>query len=67
NQLLVVFKTWQGKGFNMEGYLYAATPLGPQDTSTNAYGSAVITLGSLDLVLGKQVNANWFRVSYNLD
>jgi hypothetical protein len=58
-QLLVVFKTWQGKGFNMEGWLYATVPLGPHDIAKDAYGRSVITLGPMDLALEKQVNTNW--------
>jgi hypothetical protein len=67
SQLLVVFKTWQGKGFNMEGWLYAAVPFGPHDTSKDAYGKSVVTLGPMDFALEKPVNTNWYHVSYKLD
>jgi hypothetical protein len=67
NQLLVVFSTWRGKGFNIEGYLYTAVPLEPQDTSKDGYGKKVITLGPMDLALDEQLNTNWYRVSYKLD
>lgn len=66
-QLIIVFKTWRGKGFNMEGYLYAATPLGPQDTSKDAYGKKNLTLGPMNLEIKRQINTNWYQVSYKLD
>jgi hypothetical protein len=67
DQLLVVFKTWRGKGFNMEGYLYAAAPLRPQDTTNDVYGNKIIALGPIDLVLEKQIETNWYQVNYDLD
>ena len=67
NQLLVVFKTWRGKDFNMEGYLYAAKPLSAAEITKDYYGHSVVVIGPIDLVLEKQLDPNWYRVSYKLD
>ncbi|MGD0262748.1 MAG: hypothetical protein ABSD29_23525 [Verrucomicrobiota bacterium] len=67
NQLLVVFKTWRGKGFNMEGFLYAAQPLSGAEITKDYYGHSVIVIGPMELVLEKQLDLNWYRVSYELD
>jgi len=66
-QLLVVFKTWRGKGYNLEGFLYVGHSLGTDDINKDAYGKQIITLGPIDLTLEKQLNPNWYRVSYKLD
>ena len=67
NQLIVVFKTWQGKGFNMEGFLYAAKPLSGAGVSKDYYGHSVVIIGPMELVLERQLDPNWYRVSYKLD
>ena len=67
NQILVVFKTWRGKGRNMEGYLYAARPISATELSKDYYGDSVVVIDHLELVLGKQPDPNWYRVSYKLD
>ena len=67
NQLLVVFKTWRGKGFNMEGYLYAAKPLSAAEITKDYYGHSVVVIGPMEFVLEKQLDPNWYRVSYKLD
>ncbi len=67
NQLLVVFKTWRGKGLNMEGYFYATKPLSAAEINTDYYGHSVVAVGPMDLVLEKKLDANWYRVSHKLD
>lgn len=67
NQIVVVFKTWRGKGNNMEGFLYANPPLGKSSTQTDYYGKQVIRVGPVELTLDKQIDANWHKVSYKLD
>jgi hypothetical protein len=67
SQLFIIFSTWRGKGFNMEGFLYAAAPLTPPDIGKNSYGRKVVFLGPMELSLDQRLNANWYRVSYNLD
>jgi hypothetical protein len=67
NQLLVVFNTWRGKGSNMEGYLYAAKPLSTAEISKDYYGHSVVVIGPMELVLEKQLEPSWYRVSYKLD
>lgn len=57
-QLIVVFKTWRGKGFNMEGFLYAAKPIQTTDT---------VRIGPIKLSIERQMNQHWYRVSYRLD
>jgi hypothetical protein len=66
-QLVVVFKTWRGKGFNMEGYLYAAKPLTTTEITKDYYARPVLLLGPMELVLEKQLETNWYRVSHKLD
>ena len=67
NNFIAVFKTWRGKGSNMEGYLYTSRPLGKSEIHTNYYGDPVLDVNSVDLVLGKQVQSNWYAVSFRLD
>ena len=67
NQLVVVFKTWRGKGNNMEGFLYANPPLGKSATQTDYYGKQAISVGPVELTLEKQIDPNWHKVSYKLD
>jgi hypothetical protein len=67
NQMVVVFKTWRGKGHNMEGFLYANPPLGESSTQTDYYGKQVISAGPIQLTLDKQIDAHWHKVSYKLD
>lgn len=66
-QLIVVFKTWRGKGHNMEGFLFAAQPLGDSETRTNYYGQEVISIGPVELTLEKRLDTRWHKVSYKLD
>lgn len=67
NQIVVVFKTWRGKGNNMEGFLYANPPLGKSATQADYYGKQAISVGPVELTLGKQIDPNWHKVSYKLD
>jgi hypothetical protein len=67
NMFLVVFKTWRGKGSNMEGWLFASRPLIEPDVQKNYYGQKTVTVNGVDLVLGDQFDTNWFEVSYRLD
>src|SRR5262245_5767889 len=67
NQLIVVFKTWRGKGQNMEGYLYAFPTLPTQIVKGGYGGRATVELGPVQLMLDKEVNSNWYRVSHKLD
>lgn len=64
---LVAFKTWQGKAYNMEGVLFCSQPLTPADIQKDYYGDSVIQVGPAPLVLEKQIDANWYEVSYRLD
>lgn len=67
NELAVVFKTWVGKGRNLEGYLYVARPLTNGEVERDVYGNQVFPGDEIDLVLEEQLGANWYRVSYRLD
>lgn len=67
NQLIVVFKTWIGKSFNMEGFLYAAKPLSASEITKDYYGHSVVAIGPMELVLEKRLDPNWYRVGYKLD
>jgi hypothetical protein len=66
-QLIIVFKTWKGKGFNMVGFLYAAKPLSGAEITKDYYGHSVVVIGPMELVLEKQLDPNWYRVSHKLD
>lgn len=65
--LLVVFKTWRGKGHNMEGLLFASRPLRPTDMRLDYYGNSSIVIGPVPLVIDEEVDQNWYKVSYRLD
>lgn len=66
-QLIVVFKTWQGKGNNMEGFLYAAMPLTNNEIKKDYYGQPVVSVNSIDLTLEKKLETGWYKISYRLD
>jgi hypothetical protein len=67
NQILVVFKTWRGKGRNMEGLLYASPTLPKQLLNRDTYGHSVVLVGGAELVVEKEMERNWYKVSYRLD
>ncbi len=67
NEIVVVFKTWCGKGENMEGFLYANPPLGESATQSDYYGKPVISVGPVEVTLDKEIDPNWHKVSYKLD
>jgi hypothetical protein len=67
NQMIVVFKTWNGKGSNMEGFLYSAQPLSEDEIGKDYYGNSVIPIAAIDIVLDHRINPTWYRVSYRLD
>jgi len=67
NQLLVVFKTWKGKGRNMEGLLYSSQMIAVPTVGKDYYGNLTVSVGPIALVLEKQIDSNWHRVSYRLD
>lgn len=67
NQIIVVFKTWRGKGNNMEGFLYAVPHVAKAAAKKDYYGKSVISIGPVELALEKQLDANWHKVSYKLD
>jgi len=50
----------------MEGFLYAAKPLS-SEAKKDYYGHDVVNVGPMELVLEKQLDSNWYRVSYKLD
>lgn len=66
-KLVVVFKTWRGKGFNVEGFLYTTEPFGSTDITSNSYGHSIFIMNPIELTLEKKINSNWYRVSYRLD
>jgi hypothetical protein len=65
-QLLIVFKTWRGKGYNMQGFLYARTPL-ESEIERDYYGNSVVIIGPLELTLEDKLEPSWYRVSHRLD
>jgi hypothetical protein len=66
-QLLVAFKTWTGKGCNMEGILYCSQPLIPGTMVKDYYGNNTVEVGPVDLTIDGQIDRNWYWVSYRLD
>jgi hypothetical protein len=66
-QLFVAFKTWTGKGYNMEGLLYCSQPLTPGNMVKDYYGNNTVQVGPVDLTIEQQINSNWYQVSYRLD
>ena len=67
NQMIVVFKTWRGKGANMEGFLYSEKPLSEDEIGKDYYGSSVIPIAGIEIVLEHRITPNWYRVNYRLD
>lgn len=65
--LLVAFKTWRGKAFNMEGFLFCSRTLTPADVQRDYHGNSTITVGPAELTLEKQIDPQWYRVSRRLD
>ena len=66
-QMLIAFKDWIGKGRNMSGLLFCSRPLTSGDIEKDYYGEDVIQVGPIQLVLEKQIDPNWYEVSYGLD
>ena len=79
--LLILFRTWRGKGSNLQGYLYCSAPLSAADTQKDYYGRTVIDLNGpvihgppgttpisrFECVLDKAIASNWYLVHYDLD
>ena len=77
---MIIFKTSQGKGGNMDGFLYAATPILPNQTSRD-YGEPVVNIRFPlhnpddlrnffwpdELFLDGPVNAHLYKVHFWLD
>jgi hypothetical protein len=63
----VAFKTWQGKGKNMRGFIHLSAPLQPQEIKTNYYGEAVLRVGPIDLTLENKINDKCYKAVYGLD
>lgn len=66
-QLRVAFKTWQGKGRNMIGFLFVSRPLVGDEIQSDYYGNRVVKVGPIEVSLGKKIGANWYSASYQLD
>jgi len=69
---LALFPTFYGEGSQMAGLLYTSRPLQDQDThlrdsSAINFAQRLIGVGTYDhLILEKQINPNWYHVSYKL-
>jgi len=67
----VLFRTWQGKGANLRGYLYRST------AASSPVPSSILVLVpipqispptmEMDLPVDKQLAPYWYRVSFDLD
>jgi hypothetical protein len=76
--VLILFVTWQGKGTDIRGYLYASKPLGPDDTTTDVAGRQRIRLlgpmppgesdteavlpTPIDRQITEKISENWYAV-----
>ena len=51
----------------MAGLLFCSRPLASSDIEKDYYGDNVIQVGPVPLTLEKQIDPNWFEISYGLD
>jgi hypothetical protein len=68
---LAMFPTYNGQGSEMAGMLYTSRPLQENDTRSRGgvmdLSQRVIAIGTYgNLLLEKQINPNWYYVSYKL-
>jgi hypothetical protein len=70
----VLFRTWQGKGSNLHGYLYRSTPAtGPLPPTiavrgpTVQYNATDPPTETIDYTLDQQLNPNWYEVRFDLN
>jgi hypothetical protein len=64
---VVIFKTWIGKGFNMEGFLYTSRRFTNSEIRKDYYGNSVFAVGPSEITLEKELDPNWYKVSRHLD
>jgi hypothetical protein len=70
----VLFRTWQGKGSKLRGYLYRSTPatgLVPPTITvrgpTVQYQATGPPTDSIDYTVDGQLNLNWYEVRFDLN
>jgi hypothetical protein len=70
----VLFRTWQGKGSNLHGYLYRSTPAtGPVPPTITVRGPTVQysatdpPTDSIDYSVDRQLNSNWYEVRFDMN
>ena len=67
-QTWILFRTWQGKGSNLYGYLYHSTPAtGLVPANVSVIGPSVTTTGMIQYDVVEQDGPNWYRVKWDLD
>lgn len=65
--LLVAFRTWRGKAFNMRGFLYSSRPLAAAELVKDYYGNNTVAIGPAPLTIDQQIEPNWYAVSRSED
>jgi len=67
NNLFVVFIISAGKGSNMSGFLYTEKLLDNTNVEKDYYGERVVNVRNTQYVLRRQINPNWYAISFGLD
>ena len=68
---VLMFPTFYGEGTQVAGLIYTSRPLRDEDTTPRTeslqFGERVISVGSYQyLIVDKQINPNWYHVSYHI-
>jgi hypothetical protein len=66
----VLFRTWQGKGTNLHGFVHRSTPAaGPVPASIAVLGPTPTDppTEKVDYVVDQQIDPNWYEVRFDLN
>ena len=70
----VLFRTWQGKGTNLHGYMHRSTSAtGPVPASIAVLGPTIPmdltgpSTEKVDYVVDQQIDPNWYEVHFDLN